>query len=787
MSDSACRYIFVIEAVDAPDTLVRVLTLVAVQPLDLANVNMVRGDSGCTIRIEADGLDPQRAESLVRRLAGLTVVHSAGLGWAAGSTSPLNDRNSLHHADDCEGFAHIRNPGRRAPSDRCAERNAQAASKPLAQRGGGAQICWTSCALGVSVIARCSFLAAAVCAAALPATSWAAPAQAGPPDDGAIRVSVDATDVVRGVYRIDEVIPAAPGPLTLRLVKWLPGHHAASGRVDAVANLVLSTASGTLPWVRDANDIFAFKVTVPPGQSVVHAHFDFMTPLQPPQGRVSMTPAMLELEWDMATLYPEPQPASAIRVLPEIRLPPGWAFATALTPRGPDSRQPVFAETDLATLIDSPVLAAPSLQVVSLGQIGGAPVRIDLAQDITAPEVMTEARVKTYREMLRQAGLAFGGRAPFTHYDLLLTVSDELGGIGWEHLQSSEVGSSTGLYRDWNKQVEGRLTLPHEFIHAWNGKYRRPEGLRSPAFSEPMNGALLWIYEGLTQYYAVVLSARSGLVSETETRDYLAAKATRLATESGRRWRPLGDTINEPAINPFHTRASWPDWRRNVTDYYDEGILLWLEVDATIRNRTQGRKSLDDFAALFFRSDRPTLAPRFYDLDEVIADLSSVAPYDWAGFFRSRVTSVRSEPPVEGIEAAGWRLTSGPQPGAGLRDAADALDLIDTAGFSVNDKGEALTVRWGSPASEAGLVPGAVILAVNGIPFSRRWLSDVIAADAKTSGPIVLIAKERGQVSTLKLEHHAGLTYPHLQRGPDSADRLSEILAPRTTPDAPPA
>jgi predicted metalloprotease with PDZ domain len=607
-----------------------------------------------------------------------------------------------------------------------------------------------------------------------------AKAQAFPTSRSPIQLSVDATDVVHGVYHIRETLPAHGGEMTVRFVKWLPGHHAPSGRVDLLAGLAFSAAGQTLWWARDPADLWAFRVKVPAGQTTIQARFDFMTPLQPSQGRVSMAPSMLELEWDMAVLYPAGVSAASIPVAANINLPVGWDFATSLAPRNPAMHEPVFATTSVATLVDSPVLAAPTIQRFDLGKIGEVPVRVDLAEDAAGPAVLPEARVKTLREMVRQTGLALASPPPFAHYDILMTISDEIGPVSWEHQQSSEVGQPASSFSQWNDQPEFRIILPHEFIHAWNGKYRRPAGLASADFGAPMNGSLLWIYEGLTHYYALVVSARSGVISNLEARDLLAKLAGRVGSTAGRQWRSLNDTTNEPAINPFHMSAPWSDYRRNVNDYYDEGVLLWLEVDAQLRALTHGRRSLDDFSNHFFLSEQPSAEPNFYALDDVTKGLNAVAPYDWKTFFHDRVDGIRSAPPVGGIDTAGWRLdwVSTPPPG-GSRTLDGALDLTSTVGLSVNDKGEVGAVRWNSPAFDAGLTGGAVILAVDGLPFSEARLSSFMDPNSETPKSLALVIKSRGRVFTGGLKYAGGLRYPSLSRREGSEDILTAILQPK--------
>jgi predicted metalloprotease with PDZ domain len=601
-----------------------------------------------------------------------------------------------------------------------------------------------------------------------------------------IELAVDATDVIHGVYHVEETIPVSTSVMTLRFVKWLPGHHAPSGRIDLVGGLRASANGKPVAWTRDAEDIFLFRFQVPAGAHDLHLSFDFMTPLVRSQGRVSMTPAMLELEWDMVVFYPAGTDASKIQIRPEVTLPSSWQFATALSPRTPTEKAPRFAITDLATLIDSPLLAAPKITVFDLGSIGGIPVRFDLAADRDAPPpVLTEARLSDYRAMVRQIALAFGDNAAFDRYDLLVTVSDVFQGTGWEHLRSAEVGTGQSLYRDWRVSLH-KLILPHEFLHSWNGKFRRPEGLRSPDFGKAMDGRLLWVYEGLTHYYAILIGARSSLLQPEEAKDFIAGIVARQGSKTGRGWRPMIDTTAEPAINPFHNSAPYEDLRLDLDAYYDEAVLVWLEVDARIRELTNGKRTLDDFARRFFHADAPTLAPKFYALDELVSDLNSIAPYDWRTLFRARIFDVAPESPSHGIELAGWRLVRNSTAPAGgdtsagsaMEEGDDSLNLMDTVGLAVNPAGEVGAVLFNSPAYAAGLVPTAKLLGIDGQPFSIRRFRERVARSAAGSAPIVLTVSARGEIREANLPWTGGLTYPHLERISAQPDLFDQIFAP---------
>ena len=154
-----------------------------------------------------------------------------------------------------------------------------------------------------------------------------------------------------------------------------------------------------------------------------------------------------------------------------------------------------------------------------------------------------------------------------------------------------------------------------------------PVGLYQPDFATPEQGAMLWVYEGMTQYLGNVLAARSGLKSQAEYRDLLALSAAELDYTPGRQWRPTEDTAVAASILRAPS-AAWDNWRRSQ-DYYDEGELLWLDADTLIRKTTNNKKSLNDFEHIFLGkggNTGPLIVP--YTFDELVADLNEVMPYD---------------------------------------------------------------------------------------------------------------------------------------------------------------
>jgi len=511
-----------------------------------------------------------------------------------------------------------------------------------------------------------SVLIAAVAALAMPAALHAQPAApleaATPPPPpaprdapypaGPLRLEVDATDLDRRIFRVRETIPlAGPGPVTLLYPNWLPGNHAPRGELKLLGGLVIRAGGEALPWTRDPLDVFALRVTPPPGARALEVEFQFLSPTAPDQGRVVMTPEMLNAQWVALTLYPAGYYVRRITVEASIRLPAGWGYATALETAARQGDLVRFKPVAFDVLADSPLFAGVYHREFDLDPGGRSPVRLNLFAD--SPELLaaTPDQVERHRELVRQADRLFGARH-FDHYDFLLALSDRLGGIGLEHHRSSENGTNPDYFADWNAQAPERDLLPHEYSHSWDGKYRRPADLWTPDYNTPMRNSLLWVYEGQDQYWGYVLGARSGLLTRQQAMDALAMTAASFSIgRPGREWRSVEDTTNDPIITARRP-IPWTSWQRNE-DYYSEGQLVWLEVDATIREMSRGRRSLDDFARAFFGMHDGDYGELTYTFDDVVAALNAVQPNDWASLLRERVDMVRPAPPFEGLSRSG--------------------------------------------------------------------------------------------------------------------------------------
>ncbi|MCW5577254.1 MAG: M61 family metallopeptidase [Dokdonella sp.] len=618
--------------------------------------------------------------------------------------------------------------------------------------------------------------------------AWAQSPRVPPPADvaypGTIRLEVDATDIQRHIFRVHEEIPVAPGKLTLLYPAWLPGKHAPRGPIDKLAGLVTSANGHRLEWQRDPLDVYAFHLDIPQGVDTLSVDFQYLSPQEPAQGRVVMTPDMLNLQWDAVALYPAGHAARRITFAPSVKLPGGWHYAGALDlPAGATPNEPAsdgvarFKPVDFETLVDSPLFAGRHFKRIELA--GNAPVHLNLFADAARFLAATPAQLKLHENLVVQARKLFGSQH-YDHYDFLLALTNQLGGIGLEHSRSSENSGDPGYFTEWDKHAPGRGLLPHEFTHSWNGKFRRPVGSATANYNVPMDDGLLWVYEGQTQYWGFVLAARSGLWSSEQTRDALALVAATYAdNRPGFAWRNVQDTTQDPII-AARRALPYRNWQMSE-DYYSAGQLIWLAVDAKLRELTGDKRSLDDFARAFFGIDDGSWAISTYDFDDVVAALDGVAHHDWARFLRERIDG--HAPPLDGLAASGWKLVYRDKPSAfekANQGGRRGWDYSASLGFVVGGKdGRISDVRWDGAAFNAGVTPTSTIVAVNGRAWSNDELDDAITAAVGSTAPIELLLKDGNLYRSVRLDYHGGLRFPHLERIEGSADRLSAILAPR--------
>jgi predicted metalloprotease with PDZ domain len=597
------------------------------------------------------------------------------------------------------------------------------------------------------------------------------------PYPGTIQLTVDASDVTRGIFKIRQHVPVpGPGDFVLLYPKWLPGHHSPSGQINKVAGFKASANGRELQWKRDTLDVYAFHVDVPAGVNAIDVEFEYVSPTDNNQGRIVATPDMASIQWIANSLYPAGYYTRNIPVQASVIVPTGWKVGTALRPAAQNGNRIDYPVTSYEILMDSPLIAGAHYRRIELSP----DVAIDVIADTPEELAATPEQIAAHKRLVEQAVKLFGAQH-YDHYDFLLTISDYLGGSGLEHHRSSEDGVKRGYFTDWENKLRDRNLLPHEYTHSWNGKYRRGADLWTPDFRTPMQDSLLWVYEGQTQFWGYVLGARSGMLSKQDTLDAIAATAATYGYATpGRTWRELVDTTNDPIIAQ-RAPQPWRSWQRSE-DYYSEGQLIWIDVDRIIREQSRGKRSIDDFARAFFGMRDRDWGELTYTFDTVVETLNKVQPYDWRAYLEQKVYDVASAPPLDGINKGGYKLIFTAEPTKWIKSAEKSgknSDLTYSGGLVVDNKGKISTVIWDSPAFNAGLTVGSEIVAVNGREFDNDMLKQVIR-NAAGSGPAPELLVHDGEVyRTVKLDWHGGLRYPRLQKVGTAPGTLDALLAPR--------
>lgn len=598
-----------------------------------------------------------------------------------------------------------------------------------------------------------------------------------------IRLHVDLTDAPRNIYHARLQIPVHAGDAALVFPKWIPGNHRPSGPIAGVTGIHMEAAGHALEWQRDPIDMYQFHVTVPAGADSIEVSLDAIT-LQDSAGGggPAASANVLDLNWNAVVLYPKGSRSDDVQVAASMTLPAGWKFGTALPVARENGNEVEFAPASLTTLVDSPVVAGAHYRKVELSKAGESPEHVmDLVAEAETDLTMSQKDLAAYRKLVAETGALFGARH-YRNYHFLLTLSDQVGGHGLEHHESNDSVAAERTLLDPDLHMLYASLVPHEFAHSWNGKYRRPAGLATPNYQEPMVGDLLWVYEGLTDYLGDLLAERSGLLTDEEYRESLAATAAMLDHRTGRTWRPLEDTARSVQILRMLTAPEWQNWRRGL-DYYPEGEMIWLEVDSIIRQQTHGERSLNDFCRRFHGGENgpPKVVP--YTFQDVVRTLNEVAPYDWARLLSERVNATSSHAPLGGIERGGWKLVYTDKPNA-FTQAAEKLakfaDLSYSLGFTVAKDGKLDDVIVGSPAYQAGMGPDMILVAVNG----RKWTPEVLHAavkSAKGTNQSLELLVENGQFfKTYSVAYHEGEKNPHLERVSGQDDILGEMLKPLT-------
>jgi predicted metalloprotease with PDZ domain len=603
-------------------------------------------------------------------------------------------------------------------------------------------------------------------------------AQPGP----AITLTVDASQAPLKIIRSHMVIPVHPGPLTLYYPKWIPGEHEPDGPIANITGLTFTANGSTIPWRRDPLDVFTFHLDVPQGTNRLDASFEY---LEPSGGAAftagaSATDKLVDISWNQNLLYPAGTPAEQLQYKATLILPDGWRFGTPLPVESQSGSSVTFQVVSLNRLVDSPVIAGAYYHFYDLTP-PGEPIHheIDIVADSPEAAVLSSDLQKQMTNLVAESGRMFGARH-YRDYHFLFTLSDHVAHFGLEHHECDDSRLSERTLLEPHPGLSLGGILPHEFVHSWNGKFRRPKDLSAPYYEAPMRTDLLWVYEGLTNYLGHILAARSGLWTTKDYERYLADDAASLGPGSpGRTWRPLLDTaVAVPGMFPFG--GGWINWKRDL-DYYGEGDLIWLWVANVIHQQSHGSKSLEDFCHLFYGGPNkgPQLKP--YTFEDLVRALNEITPYDWTSFFHERLDSTSPDSPQQGIEMSGWRLEFNSKPAEAGRQGGvlqGGVSAPYSIGLSVGGSGVVSDSIWNGPAFKAGVEPGMKVVGINGRVYTPELLRDAIKDSNKASQPITLLVVDDDYYRTCAINYHGGDRYPHLVREPGTPDYLDVLVKP---------
>jgi predicted metalloprotease with PDZ domain len=587
-----------------------------------------------------------------------------------------------------------------------------------------------------------------------------------------ISLVVDTTHTQEKILHVHEVMPVQTGPLTLYYPKWIPGEHSPTGPLGAVTGLHFIADGKDVPWQRDLVDMYTFHVDVPSGVSHLDANFDFIEA----EG-YSASDKLMVLEWNQVAFYPAGTPSAQLTFDATLIRPEGWGSGSSLPIEHESGNRVTFKPISFDLLVDSPVIEGQYYRVVDLTP-PGEPIHheLDLAADSEAALAITPAIQKGLTNVVAESGVLFGTRH-YRDYHFLLALSDHVAHFGLEHHESNDSRLPERTFLDPGGAFSVGSLLPHEFVHSWNGKFRRPADLTTPDFEKPMQADGLWGYEGLTDYLGPMLAARSGLWTPAQYREFLASVAASLGPgRPGRTWRPLLDTASgEPMGGPGNGGVrGWLNWRRGV-DYYDEGDLMWLEVATIIHQVTNGQKSIDDFCHLYHGGPNNGPEVKTWTFDQLVATLNQVAPYDWAQFLHQHLDSKSADAPLGGIENGGWKLTYSAEP-IGLPGRRGVAGDVYSIGLQLGSDGTVIDSIVGSPAYNAGISSAMKVIGVNNRLYTNDLLQDALEASRDSSAPITLTYVDDDYIHTAAIDYHGGIRYPHLTRDDAKSDYLDELI-----------
>jgi predicted metalloprotease with PDZ domain len=603
-----------------------------------------------------------------------------------------------------------------------------------------------------------------------------------------VRVAVDASELPRHLLFSQLSFPVKEGPFSLWFPEYPPGIHGPSYQLQNIAGLVIKTSTGELlPWKRDEASLYRFHLHIPSGVSEIQVELRYIT------NQETMTSKGVEsygnrflgvLNFNTCVLYPEGYTAQDLSYHLRVRLPEGWKWGSALPYEGQSGSWYSFAPVSLETLVDSPLIAGTYYRRIEYrieeevqpeNRTLAFPGFIHLVSEDPSVLGWNSSLLGLYENLFIQATRLFGS-VPYPEYHFLVVCSDELPATGLEHSRCSlNIVGKLDLIHRRNRMGWATYLLPHEFVHAWCGKYRRPLGMVRSNFHEAPHTKLLWVYEGLTQYLGEVLTVRAGFISFEEYTQQLAWKIGNLQNQSGRQWRSLEDTA-QTGYTLRGASTFWGNLRRNQ-DYYNEGVLFWMEVDGILRQRSQHQRSFDDFCQIFFKSTPSSGQVSPYVLEDILEILQKLAPYDWDGLIQGRIQEPQKELSLDFLELMGYKLDY-------QEDASDYIRFREyqrrylsaefSLGLTLGEDGTLKEILPGSVADQAQLMTQMKIIGINDKKFTPELFRKVLF-ESKKEKSLQLMIQEGEVLFQKNLEYSGGERHPVLIRGA-SVDLLRRIF-----------
>ncbi len=603
-----------------------------------------------------------------------------------------------------------------------------------------------------------------------------------------ISVLLDATDISRKIVHSRLIINSDSFTKSLLYPKWVPGIHAPRGPIQNIAGLTIADSEGNrLKWKRDPHEVYRLYIESETANLPISVNLSYICnqPSTNSRGVDNFgTPELGVINWNTVVVYPEGLPVREITVNAGIILPEGWGFGTALPFDKRKGDTVLFKPVTLEEFLDMPLICGSNFQTIELLETDLATYFLHLAADDPADLPQNDSIFIPFRNMILEAEALFG-RTHFDEYHLLLTLSKVVPRLGLEHRNSSLNAVKANELREakW-KDKRTPYLIPHEFAHAWCGKYRRPEGMLTADFMEDKNTNLLWVYEGLDQYLGHVLAVRSGFVPLDDFKGGMASTLGGFINKKGRRWRTLQDT----EVAGYTLRGGSSSWSylRRGQDYYAEGAMIWMEFDSRIRNATNNEKSLDDFCRDFFSAGDPLEHAVPFSLSEIVTRLNNLVELPWDSLIDAKVYQVQQEYEPEAARYAGYRLEYTDEKPDYIKQREKrykTTSLYESLGFAINDSKKISDIIPESLADSAGMYPGMEIVGVNGKKYTKERLTDALK-QTKETGSIMFLTLAGDEFREIEILYDKGLQYYILTPLEGFPDRISDIMKPVVTAES---